>query len=92
MSNIHGQKSLKYVLTQKELNLRQRRWLKLINDYELIIEYHLEKANMVADALSRKSSATLSHICTVYVPLLIDMKTLRINLYYDGHGALLENL
>ena len=46
-------KSLKYLLTQKELNLRQRRWLELIKDYELIIEYHLGKANVVADALSR---------------------------------------
>ena len=46
---------------------------------------------MVADALSRKSSATLAYICTAYVLLLIDMKTLRINLDYDGHGALLEN-
>ncbi|KAA3466818.1 DNA/RNA polymerases superfamily protein [Gossypium australe] len=48
-------KSLKYLMTQKELNLRQRRWLELIKDYELIIDYHPRKANMVADALSRKS-------------------------------------
>ena len=51
-------KSLKYLFTQKELNLRQKMWLELIKDYELIIEYHLGKANVVADALSRKSSAT----------------------------------
>ena len=57
----------------------------------MIIEYNLEKANVVADALSRKSSATLAHIRTAYVPLLIDMKVLRINLDYDGHGALLAN-
>ena len=43
-------KSLKYLLTQKELNLRQRRWLELIKDYDLIINYHLGKANVVADA------------------------------------------
>ena len=65
--------------------------MELIKDYELIIEYHLEKANVVADALSQKSSATLAYICTVYVLLLIDMKTLRINLDYDGSGALLAN-
>ena len=82
-------KSLKYLLTQKELNLRQKRWLELIKDYELIIEYHPGKANVVADALSLKSSITLAHICTAYVPLLIDMKALRINLDYNGHGALL---
>ncbi|KAA3470642.1 DNA/RNA polymerases superfamily protein [Gossypium australe] len=48
-------KSLKYLMTQKELNLRQRRWLELIKDYELVIDYHPRKADVVADALSRKS-------------------------------------
>ena len=47
-------KSLKYLLTQKVLNLRQRRWLELFKDYDCIIDYHLGKANVVADALSRK--------------------------------------
>jgi hypothetical protein len=48
-------KSLKYIFTQRDLNLRQRSWLKLIKDYDLDIQYHLGKANVVADALSRKS-------------------------------------
>ncbi|WVZ84695.1 LOW QUALITY PROTEIN: hypothetical protein U9M48_031691 [Paspalum notatum var. saurae] len=48
-------KSLKYILTQPELNMRQRRWLELINDYDLEIHYHPGKANVVADALSRKA-------------------------------------
>jgi ribonuclease HI len=47
-------KSLKYIVTQKDLNLRQRRWLELIKDYDLEIHYHPGKANLVADALSRK--------------------------------------
>jgi ribonuclease HI len=47
-------KSLKYIFTQKDLNLRQRRWLELIKDYDLEIHYHPGKANLVADALSRK--------------------------------------
>ena len=47
-------KSLKYLLTQKDLNLRQRRWLELFKDYDCIIDYHSEKTNVVADALSRK--------------------------------------
>jgi hypothetical protein len=47
-------KSLKYIFTQSELNLRQRRWLKLIKDYDLNIHYHPDKANVVADALSCK--------------------------------------
>jgi hypothetical protein len=48
-------KSLKYIFTQPDLNVRQQRWLELIKDYDLGINYHLGKANMVADALSRRS-------------------------------------
>jgi hypothetical protein len=52
-------KSLKYIFTQSELNMRQRRWLELIKDYELEIHYHPGKANVVADALSRKIQVNL---------------------------------
>ncbi|KAA3470219.1 DNA/RNA polymerases superfamily protein [Gossypium australe] len=48
-----GHKSLMYLMTQKDLNLRQRRWLELLKDYELVIDYHPGKANVVVDALSR---------------------------------------
>ena len=53
-------KSLKYLLTQEELNLRQRRWLELFRDYDCIIDYHPNKANVVANALSSKTVAALS--------------------------------
>ena len=48
------------MLTQKDLNLRQRRWLELFKDYDCIIDYHPRKANVVADALSRKMISALS--------------------------------
>jgi hypothetical protein len=47
-------KSLKYLFTQPDLNMRQRRWLELIKDYELEVHYDPRKANVVADALSHK--------------------------------------
>ena len=53
-------KSLKYLLMQKELNLRQRRWLELFKDYDYIIDYHPRKANVVVDALSQKTVIAMS--------------------------------
>jgi hypothetical protein len=47
-------KSLKYIFSHKELNMRQRRWIELIKDYDLGIHYHPGKANVVADALSQE--------------------------------------
>ncbi|GKC76544.1 putative reverse transcriptase domain-containing protein [Tanacetum coccineum] len=47
-------KSLQHILDQKELNMRQRRWLELLSDYDCEIRYHPGKANVVADALSQE--------------------------------------
>ena len=52
-------KSLKYLPSQRELKLRQRRWMELIKDYDCVINYHLGKANVVVDALSKKTVQTL---------------------------------
>ncbi|CAA0806698.1 Uncharacterized mitochondrial protein AtMg00860, partial [Striga hermonthica] len=54
-------KSLQYIFTQKELNMRQRRWLELVKDYDCTIQYHPGKVNVVADALSRKVKGDLTY-------------------------------
>ncbi|KAA0051425.1 pol protein [Cucumis melo var. makuwa] len=66
-------KSLKYFFTQKELNMRQRRWLELVKDYDCEILYHPGKANVVADALSRKVSHSVALI-TRQAPLHRDLE------------------
>lgn len=74
-------KSLKYVFTQRDLNLRQRRWMELIKDYDCTIEYHPGRANnVVADALSRKSHVSLSHLKLVRVPLLYELRATGVTL------------
>ncbi|KAJ8766927.1 hypothetical protein K2173_011745 [Erythroxylum novogranatense] len=81
--------SLKYLLTQKELNLRQRRWLELLKDYDLMIDYHPGKANVVADALSRKS--TMEHVETVYLPLQKELARLDVTLRQVEPGCVLAS-
>ena len=49
-------KSLKYLMSQRELNMQQRRWIELIKDYDCVIDYHLGKTNIVADALKEQGS------------------------------------
>ena len=81
-------KSLKYIFTQNDLNLRQRRWLELIKNYDLGIRYHPGKANVVADALSRKS-----HVNVVLAyPLELCREFERLNLSIISHteGVTLE--
>jgi len=55
-------KSLQYVFTQKELNLRQRRWLEFLKNYDMSVHYHPGKANVVVDALRRLSMGSVAHV------------------------------
>jgi hypothetical protein len=79
-------KSLKYIFTQSELNMRQRRWLELIKDYELEIHYHLGKGNVVADALSCKVSCHCFTVRTLDITLCQEMG--KLNLGMIRHGTL----
>ena len=57
-------KSLKYIFTQWDLNMRQRRWMEFLEDYDFTLHYHPGKENVVADALSRKSQGALASIAS----------------------------
>ena len=57
-------KSLKYIFMQRDLNMRQRRWMEFLKDYDFTLPYHPGKENVVADALSRKSREALASIAS----------------------------
>ena len=57
-------KSLKYILTRRDLNMRQQRWMEFLEDYDFTLHYHHSKENVVADALSRKSRGVLASIAS----------------------------
>ncbi|WMV50946.1 hypothetical protein MTR67_044331 [Solanum verrucosum] len=71
-------RSLQHVFTQKDLNLRQRRWMKLLKYYDVTIQYHSGKANVVADALSQKavSMGSLAYLRVTKRPLAKEIQTL----------------
>jgi hypothetical protein len=87
-------KSLKYIFTQLDLNMRQRRWLELIKDYELEVHYHPGKANVVADALSRKGHCNyLSAVCSMgeesSTRVLLDLSLFNITLTPTLRGEII---
>jgi ribonuclease HI len=73
-------KSLKYIFTQLELNMRQRRWLELIKNYDLEIHYHPGKANVVVDALSRKVSCYCLTVSSSDTTLCQEMENLNLGI------------
>ncbi|GKA10170.1 putative reverse transcriptase domain-containing protein [Tanacetum coccineum] len=89
-------KSLQHILDQNELNMRQRRWLELLSDYDCEITYHPGKANVVADALSQKkwnkplrnleprADETLCLRNRSWIPCFGDLRTL---IMYESHKA-----
>jgi hypothetical protein len=83
-------KSLKYIFTQKDLNLRQHRWLEVINDYDLEIHYHLGKANLVADALSQKEHVHAAIVAQLPDELVEDFRRLNLGIVADNEGITIE--
>jgi hypothetical protein len=83
-------KSLKYIFTQKDLNLRQRRWLELIKDYDLEIHYHPGKANLVADALSRKEHVHVAIVTQLPDELAEDFERLNLGIVAHTEGITIE--
>ena len=73
-------KSLKYLFSQKELNMRQKRWIELLKDYDCIIQYHPGKENVVAHALSRKSFGSLAAIKGCQRQLIKDLGSLHVHI------------
>jgi hypothetical protein len=81
-------KSLKYLFTQTDLNLRQQRWLELIKDYDLEINYHLGKVNVVADALSRRKYCKATFARRMQPELRREIKYLNLAIVNDATVAM----
>jgi ribonuclease HI len=83
-------KSLKYIFTQRDLNFRQRRWLELIKDYDLEIHYHPGKANLVADALSRKEQVHSAVVAQLPDEIVEDLRRLNLGIVVHTEGVTID--
>jgi hypothetical protein len=82
-------KSLKYLMSQKELNMRQRRWVELIKDYDCVMNYHPGKANVVTDALSRKGKTVMNDMELKEQESIVELKKIDLRLSVGPEGSLL---
>jgi len=84
-------KSLKYLFDQRDLNMRQRRWMEYLKDFDFDLKYHPGKANVVADDLSRKAlahAAVSMHTCNLYEKV----RDLNLSVTEIGEGVMLQKL
>ena len=85
-------KSLKYLFTQRDLNLRQRRWIEYMEDYDFTLEYHPGKANVVADALSRKGAGVLAALALLDWKREMVIGDYDLKLFENHDSAVIYNL
>lgn len=85
-------KSLKHLMSQRELNMRQQRWIELIKDYDCIVDYHPGKSNVAANALNHKSKAVMDEPTTWDKKTLIELKRLGVILNVNLEGSLVAQL
>jgi ribonuclease HI len=83
-------KSLTYIFTQMDLNLRQRHWLELIKDYDLEIHYHPGKANLVVDALSRKKHVHSAVVAQLLDEIIEDFRRLNLGMVAHTKGFIID--
>jgi hypothetical protein len=83
-------KSLKYIFTQKDLNLRQCRWLELIKDYDLEIHYHPGMANLVVDAFNRKEHVHAAIVAQIPDEIVEDFRRLNLGIVTHPEGVTID--
>ena len=81
-------KSLKYIFTQRDLNMRQRRWMEYLEDYDFTLHYHPGKANIMADALNRKSQGALASVTSREWQMLKTIGQFELRYSDQAQGAL----
>jgi len=84
-------KSLKYLFDQKEMNMRQMRWMEFLKDYDFELLYHLRKANVVTNALSRKTIHT-THLMIKEVELLEKFMNMKLQVELESEFIRCSNL
>ena len=81
-------KSLRYIFTQRDLNMRQRRWMEYLEDYDFTLHYHPGKVNVVADALSWKSRGVLASVASQEWQMLETVEQIRLQYSDQAQGVL----
>ena len=81
-------KSLKYIFTQQDLNMRQLRWMEYLEDYDFTLHYHPGKANVVADELNRKSQGVLASVVSREWQMLETVGQFRLQYSDQAQGEL----